>query len=286
MGNRKQEYWRALDLVSRSFQTHMNDAGARELRKHSRKTPRPLPGDREIMRRIVIAISYSQGSQSKLVKGLIDDPIFSKAFVDFDISALANQKPEALRQRYWTHLGYLRFKKKIDRIIRCAQVLNGIVSECGNFATYLSSFKIPRRLHAETDINKFWDGFTALRQDLRTHDMPFFRQTTSLLQLLLDLDYDSVKPDLIVMRLARRIGMVEFEIGEAHLQKVVRGFQKYAIARNVRLSAVDLQVLAFGGQTSACELLDEFFCPSSDPCQKTDCPVGKNGLCEALAIAR
>ena len=34
--------------------------------------------------------------------------------------------------------------------------------------------------------------------------MPFFRSTTSLLQLLLDLDYDSIKPDLIVIVSSRQ----------------------------------------------------------------------------------
>lgn len=115
--------------------------------------------------------------------------------------------------------------------------------------------------------------------------MPFFRSTTSLLQLLLDLDYDSVKPDLIVMRLARRIGMTDRELGDRHLRKVAREVQLYAVNRGVRAQAVDLEMLAFGGQTGSRTLLNKRFCPPSDPCRNHTCALGRKGLCKASQSA-
>jgi 3-methyladenine DNA glycosylase Tag len=236
-----------------------------------------------MMRRICVAIAFSQGAQSRLIEKLIDRPVFSEAFANFDIDRLARKKPEAIRRRYWKSLGHMRFKGKVDAMVNAAKVMRDLAMEHGSFAEYLKSFQIPQRLKSEGDVDQFWEGLLLLRADLRSRKMPFFQNTTSLLQLLLDLDHDAVKPDLIIMRLARRIGMVEKETGEANLQEVVRQVQKFAISRGMRASLVDLQILAFGGQSSASQLLSRRFCPASDPCENRDCVIGRKGLCNAFA---
>ena len=274
--------WQSLDLICQEYDRHSNRLGQQELRHHSRKRPIPLPDNNEMMRRFAVAISYSQGSQSKLVSQLIEREVFSNAFDAFNFEKLANRDPELIRKRYWKDLGYLRFRKKIDRIIQCAKVLEVIVKSHGTFGNYLRSFRVPRRIQSVEHINTFWEGFVDLKKDLKARKMPFFNQTTSLLQLLLDLDYDSAKPDLIVMRLARRIGIVDSETGESNLIKTVKEFQKYAVDRGIRLSAVDLCVLSFGGQTSARELLNVRFCPNSDPCHNKKCSVGSSYLCSSF----
>lgn len=237
------------------------------------------------MRRFVVAIAYSQGARSSIVRDLVEQPFFREAFADFDPVRLSRKQPKAILRRYWDRLGHIRFKGKIGRIVECAKVLNRVSREFGSFAAYLSSFRIPRRLRAQEDIDQFWERFDLLRRDLADRKMPFFRSTTSLLQLLLDLDYDSVKPDLIVMRLARRIGMVEREVGDKHLRAAARKTQEYAVSRGIRAQAVDLQMLAYGGQTGARQLLKTRFCPASDPCTNRECVVGRNGLCNAVASA-
>jgi 3-methyladenine DNA glycosylase Tag len=257
-----------------------------EIANRSRRAFRPLPDDREIMRHVCVAIAYSQGARSSMISRLIEAPIFTEAFAGFDPAALARRDPELILAGYWSRLGHLRFRNKIHRIIQCAQALNGIIGDCGSFADYLEGFEIPRRIRNAKHIEQFWQRFNALQSNLQRREMPFFRSTTSLLQLLLDLDYDSVKPDLIVMRLARRIGIVERETGDRAFRQCVRFLQTYSIANGCRAAEIDLALLAFGGQSGARQLLTQTFCPSSDPCNHLSCMVAENNLCLAQRTDR
>lgn len=283
--DRSCQAFEALDLIGQVCAESGVPDWKREARRTSKKRRDPIPDDQEMMRRICVAIAFSQGAQSRLIEKLIDKPVFSEAFANFDVDRLARQKPEAIRRRYWKSLGHMRFKGKVDAMVNAARVMRDLAVEHGSFAEYLKGSQIPQRLKSEGDIDKFWEGFLLLRADLRSRKMPFFQNTTSLLQLLLDLDHDAVKPDLIIMRLARRIGMIEKETGEANLQEVVRQVQKFAISRGMRASLVDLQMLAFGGQSSASLLLSEKFCPASDPCQNPKCGIGRIGLCNAFDLS-
>ena len=233
------------------------------------------------MRRMCIAIAYSQGSRSSLISELIETPVFKETFAGFDPAVLARHDPERILATYWTRLGHFRFRSKIPRIVQCARALNGIIRDYGSFAAYLEGFQIPHRIRNATHLDQFRQRFNALQSDLRRREMPFFRSTTSLLQLLLDLDYDSVKPDLIVMRLARRLGIVDRETGDRAFRQCVRFLQGYSMANSCRAAELDLALLAFGGQSGARQLLTQNFCPASDPCHHATCPVGENHLCMA-----
>ena len=271
----------ALALILKHCDASATPGWSEEMSRRSRRDFRPLPGDREIMRRICVAIAYSQGARSSMISELIETPVFKEAFAGFNPAALARRDPERILATYWPQLGHLRFKGKIPRIVQCARALKGIIRDCGSFAAYLAGFQIPRRIRSAAHLEQFWLRFNALQSDLRRRAMPFFRSTTSLLQLLLDLDYDSVKPDLIVMRLARRIGIVDRETGDRAFRQCVRFLQECSITNAYRAAALDLALLAFGGQTGASKLLTHKFCPSSDPCQHSACLVGKNRLCKA-----
>ena len=238
------------------------------------------------MRRICVAIAYSQGSRSSLIGELIETPVFKEAFAGFDLAALARRDPERILATYWTRLGHFRFRSKIPRIVQCARVLNSIIRDHGSFAAYLEGFQIPRRIRIGQHLDQFWRQFDVLQRDLRRREMPFFRSTTSLLQLLLDLDYDSVKPDLIVMRLARRIGIVDRETGERAFRQCVRFLQEYSITNSCRAAELDLALLAFGGQSGAVQLLTQKFCPPTDPCHHATCVVGANHLCAARSLTK
>ncbi|MDA7618301.1 DNA-3-methyladenine glycosylase I [Verrucomicrobia bacterium] len=205
--------------------------------------------------------------------------IFSEAFGSFDHQVLAQANPETILKTYWHLLSAMRFRKKVSSIVQCAIVLLEISGKYGCFSNYLNIFSIPRRLDSLESIHLFWQGFDRLQADLKGRKMPFFKSTTSLLQLLLDLDYDAVKPDLIVMRLARRIGITEKETGDKAFRSTVRKLQEYAVARKKRVRYVDLQMLAYGGQSNASSLLKVKFCPVQKPCQHFSCPLIYNRLC-------
>ena len=275
--------WRALDEVHRTCGQVGAEQWRTELAPRLTEKCRRLPTDREMMRIFTVAIAYSQNVRAKQVSILIETDQFRQAFADFDPDKLAAMKPFAIRKRYWARLGSMRIRSKVNAIVRCAKVLREIQEEFGSFARYLRSFKIPQRLKSDHDLAVFWKQFILLRRDLRKREMPFFRSTTSLLQLLLDLDFDSVKPDVIVMRLARRIDLVEGEGGERHLRSATREIQRYAIERGLRARAVDLMILAFGGQTGARDLLARRFCPPTDPCGNASCPLARKSLCEAFS---
>lgn len=269
----------ALAIIQKHCDTSATPGWRAEIARRSCRAFRPLPDDREIMRRICVAIAYSQGARSSMISGLIETSLFKEAFAGFDPAALARRDPERIHARYWSRLGHFRFRGKIPRIVQCARALNGIIRDCGTFADYLAGFQIPRRIRNATHLEQFWQQFDELQRDLRRREMPFFRSTTSLLQLLLDLDYDSVKPDLIVMRLARRVGIVEREAGDRAFRQCVRFLQEYAIENSCRAAELDLAMLAFGGQTGASRLLRQKFCPAADPCDNTTCHLFSNGLC-------
>jgi hypothetical protein len=275
--------WLALDLIGVACDEYGKPTWREERKLRARRTARPLPqSDRDFLRHFAIAIAFSQSSRSSIIRTLVQSPEFDNAFEDFDPHKLSQRDPSEIVSTHWYLVKHIRFRGKITSTVNCARVVVKIAAEHGSFVAYLRSFRIPRRLHTASDIERFWTEFERLRRDLRIRAMPFFGSTTSLLQLLLDLDYDSVKPDLIVMRLARRIGIVDRETGDRALRSAARLVQEYAVARAVRAPLVDLQLLAFGGQTGSRDLLRERFCPPSDPCSAMGCPVGKQGLCEAF----
>jgi len=222
-----------------------------------------------MLRHFCIAIAFSQNAQSRQVAKLIRTPVFREAFANFDTIAVADANAHRILARYWPVLRPIRFRGKIRSILGCARGLVKISAEHGSFARYLRSFAIPRRLYTAADLDAFWRKFDILQADLRIRGMPFFRSTTSLLQLLLDLDYDAVKPDLIVMRLAHRIGLVPSEKGDLMFRQAARLIQQYAVDRALRPSQVDLALLAFGGQTNARLLLRQVFCPATASCDCT-----------------
>ena len=83
---------------------------------------------------------------------------------------------------------------------------------------------------------------------MKNAGMPFFRNTTSLLHFLLHVGYDCIKPDLILMRVAREIGIVDSVSGERNRVATIRLIQRYCVNRRIRPSVVDLYLLVYGGQ--------------------------------------
>jgi hypothetical protein len=237
------------------------------------------------MRHICVAIAHSQGARSIQIAQLIDTDVFTKAFCDFNIARLAKQNPSKLLKQYWSRLSHMRFRGKVKGMITCAQIMRDIQREHGSFAQMIKHHQIPQRIRSEKEFDRFWAGFNSLQKEMVQRKMPFFRSTTSLLQLLLDLDYDSVKPDLIVMRLAKRLGMVRKETGERNLRKVVTIIQLYCLGKPTRASAVDLMMLIVGGQTGSRGLAKIRFCPPKGYCNQRACSLGTNGHCSAYRPA-
>jgi hypothetical protein len=112
----------------------------------------------------------------------------------------------------------------------------------------LRETEIPRQINSEEDIDKFWKGFERLLKSLKTYKIPFFSSVTSLLHFLLDTGYDCVKPDLVVMKVSKKLGIVDSDKGNKNLIKTVKTIQQYSIRTKRRPSIVDFYFLIDEGQ--------------------------------------
>ncbi len=109
---------------------------------------------------------------------------------------------------------------------------------------------------------------------METEKIPFFKCTTSLLHFLLSIGYDCIKPDIIVMMVAKKGNIVPSETGDGNRRKVVRDIQLYSVDRQIRPSVVDLYFLIYGGQTGVTHLVHPWFYGHKAGSLTTHCSSG------------
>ncbi len=211
--------------------------------RNDKKVPNNLTED-EIIEIFTTLIAYSQNANSSLVEQIIETGIFNDIFADFDIKKIVKMNPCDLADKYWNKIGGIRQQAKLFHIVSLARKINRI----GSFSKLLTDTEIPKEIKNNNDIDNFWTGFKKLKKIMEENKIPFFRSTTSLLHFLLHIGYDCIKPDLVVMKVAKKIGIVEKETGEKNLIKTVRTIQEYAVYKNIRPSIVDYYFLIDEGQ--------------------------------------
>lgn len=211
--------------------------------RHERKVPLNL-SDNEIIEIFTHLIAYSQNANSKLVEQIIDTGIFTQVFKNFDINEIIKLNPCDLADEYWDRIVGIRQQAKLFHIVTLARKINRI----GSFSKLLKETEIPKEIKNLDDITKFWNGFKKLKEEMEVNKIPFFRSTTSLLHFLLHTGYDCVKPDLVVMKVAKKIGIVEQESGDVNLVNTVRTIQEYSITRKIRPAIIDYYFLIDEGQ--------------------------------------
>ena len=203
--------------------------------------------ENEIIEIFTNLIAFSQNANSKLVEQIIHSGIFKKIFEDFNIDKIAKMNPCDLADKYWSEIGGIRQQAKLFHIVSLSRKIKNI----GSFNKLLTEIEIPKEIKTENDIDLFWKGFKELKKIMNRNKVPFFRSTTSLLHFLLETGYDCVKPDLVVMKVAKKIGIVDKETGERNLIETVRSIQEYSIDRVIRPSIVDFYFLIDEGQLGA-----------------------------------
>jgi len=212
--------------------------------------------ENEIIEIFTTLIAYSQNANSKLVEQIIKTGIFNEIFADFDINEIVKMNPCDLADEYWTKIGGIRQQAKLFHIVSLARKIKKI----GSFNKLLTETEIPKIIKTENDIDDFWIGFKKLKKIMEVNKVPFFRSTTSLLHFLLETGYDCVKPDLVIMKVAKKIGIIEKESGDKNLIQTVRTIQEYSIDRKIRPSVIDLYFLIDEGQLGAKKFVkDEFY---------------------------
>lgn len=203
--------------------------------------------DNEILRTLSYLIAFSQNANSEVVEQTLKSGKFDKAFENFNIEKVVKLNPCDIADNHWNSIKGIRQQAKLFHIVTLARKIKKI----GSFTDILNQNKIPKTLKNHNDISDFWNGFDKLLLTMKKNKIPFFQSTTSLLHFLLEIGYDCVKPDLVVMRVAKKLNIVENESGEKNFRKTVKSIQEYCVDRKIRASVVDLYFLIDEGQMSA-----------------------------------
>ncbi len=244
----KTEIFNEIDDLIKKVDNYRNEPlFSKEKTNREKKTVSPLLDDNLILRNLSHLIAYSQNANSKLVEKLLMSGDFDKVFGNFNIDYVAKLNPCDVADEHWAKIKGIRQQTKIFHIVTLARK----IKQSGSFATILNEINIPKTIKTENDIKNFWIGFNVLLSELKSKKIPFFQSTTSLLHFLLDIGYDCVKPDLVVMKVAKKLKIVDEETGDKNFRQTVKFVQEYSIDRKVRPSVIDLYFLIDEGQMGA-----------------------------------
>jgi len=244
----QKKIFKQIDDIIQKIDRHKNEPDfSNELNKRQNKRIPDVLTENEIIEIFTTLIAYSQNANSEKVEQILSSGIFREIFDDFDIDKIIKMNPCDLADEYWDKISGIRQQAKLFHIVSLARKIKKI----GSFSKLLTETKIPKEIVTEQDIEQFWTGFFELKKTMEKLKVPFFRSTTTLLHFLLETGYDCVKPDLVVMKVSKKIGIVDKEEGEQNLNKTVRTIQEYSLNRKMRPSVVDLYFLINEGQFGA-----------------------------------
>ena len=243
------------NLIERVDRFKIEPLFSEEKTKRQDKSVSPLLDDNEILRTLSHLIAYSQNSNSETVERLLKSGKYDKAFENFDIEKVIKLNPCDIANNHWESIKGIRQQAKLFHIVSLARKIKQI----GSFATILSETNIPKTIKSENDIKDFWIGFDKLLATLKDNKIPFFQSTTSLLHFLLDIGYDCVKPDLVVMKVSKKLEIVDNETGDKNFRQTVRIIQEYSVDRQIRPSIIDFYFLIDEGQMGARKFVTKEF---------------------------
>ncbi len=226
-----------------------------EKNRRQNKIVSTLLDDNQILKTLSYLIAYSQNSNSETVEQVLKSGKFDKAFEDFNIDKVVKLNPCDIADNHWASIKGIRQQAKLFHIVSLSRKIKNI----GSFADILNQTNIPTTIKTEKDIDNFWLGFDKLLATLKNNKIPFFQSTTSLLHFLLDIGYDCVKPDLVVMKVAKKLNIVDNETGDKNFRKTVRLIQQYSVDRKIRPSIIDFYFLIDEGQMGAKKFVKQDF---------------------------
>lgn len=250
----KEKIFLNVDKIIEEIERYKNEPLFNEEKiKRQQKRVLNINSNNELLRILSHLIAYSQNSNSEIVEKLLKSGEFDKAFNNFIVDEVIRLNPCDIADNYWESIKGIRQQAKLFHIVSIARKIKNI----GSFVDILNKNKIPTEIKSQIDIDNFWFGFNQLLTTLKNNKIPFFQSTTSLLHFLLDVGYDCVKPDLVVMKVAKRLGIVDNEAGDKNLRKTVRFIQEYSNDRKIRPAVVDFYFLIDGGQMGARKFVRE-----------------------------
>lgn len=222
--------------------------------RKNRTAPNELT-DQNLLEIFTTLIAFSGQAPSDRVRLIIDTRVFYEIFENFDVTKVASLNPCDLVDKYWDKVSPIRYQTKLFQIVMFARRIKKI----GSLSSLLTQSGIPSSINSADDIESFWKGFDSLQNHLKQFKVSYLKETTTLLHYLLNSGYDCVKPDSVVMKAAKKIGIVENEKGEKNFRKTVKTLQEYCIDRKLRPSIVDLYFLIDEGQKEAKKFVQSDF---------------------------
>ena len=226
-----------------------------EKAKRQNKSVTSFKSDSEMLKNLSYLIAYSQNANSESVENVLKSGEFDNAFENFEVDKVAILNPCDIADNYWENIKGIRQQAKLFHIVSLARKIKRL----GSLADIFEKASIPKSLKSQIDIENFWNGFDLLLTTLKENKIPFFQSTTSLLHFLLDNGYDCIKPDLVVMKVAKKLNIIPDEKGDKNFRLTVKTIQEYSIDRNIRPTIVDFYFLIEEGQMGAKKYVQEEF---------------------------
>lgn len=247
-----------IDRVIANIDAHRNSPAfdVELARRTSLEVPH-LVDNQTVLRHIAQIIAFAH-ADSKRVKAMVDSGAYDKVWHDYDLDVVSRMNPCDIAEQEWGTLSSILARTKIFQVVMAARAL----LKRADVAKILNECNIPRKAATLEEVDQFWAGFKVLQRVMRQADIPFVRSTTSLSHLLLHLGYDCIKPDVIVMRVASRLGIINDDPKkDTNLRKVARVLQEYAVSRGMRPGVVDMYFLIQEGQSEARDWVQSGFEP-------------------------
>ncbi|QEM69522.1 hypothetical protein FO488_16065 [Geobacter sp. FeAm09] len=219
-----------------------------------------------LLRVMAKLIAYSNNAPSDKITQLLETDYFELAFHRFDLAAVASDTPERIVKSHWPTIKAIRFQKKVGYIVECARLLLEHGKDKATIESLYQQYNIPTKLANSEDIDSFWQKFDTLLIRYERERMPYFKNMTTLLHLLLHVGFPCVKPDLVVMRTAAQIGLVQGRDNHnayrpAERKLVVKTIQEYCLSRSVHPAIIDLYLLVHGRQLDSIKYVSQDFIP-------------------------
>ena len=192
---------------------------------HFKKIENKKRTNQEIFELLVMIIFYSGfrattiEQKEKVILGHLSDYTRVALFNDNDLSRILGD----------TRM--VRNKRKIGSCIFNAKTFKKIVEEHGSFQIYLDSFAA----------NSSFENFVLLKEELQ-YRFDYLGGTT-VYHFLTELGFQALKPDRVILRIFKRLGLIESE--KQLLKSVILG-RKFSKATEHPIRYIDIILVKYG----------------------------------------
>ena len=192
---------------------------------HFKKIENKKRTDQEVFELLVMIIFYSGfrattiEQKEKIILGYLSDYTRVALFNDSDLSRILEDTK------------MVRNKRKIESCISNAKTFKNIVDEHGGFQNYLNNFTA----------NTSFENLVLLKEELQ-YRFDYLGGTT-VYHFLTELGFQALKPDRVILRIFKRLGLIESE--KQLLKSVILG-RKFSKATEQPIRYIDIILVKYG----------------------------------------